>query len=137
MSHGNSGVLLCTLPYSKIMGTIFDNRFFRFTALLSFGLYIWHNVVLEFIKIFWIPQYCQIGEKNLLQWLSISTVAVMIVYCIAGLSWKFIEKPILTWAHAKAEHIKVKYLRTRIHEQPFPTASMLVKSKEQASINSK
>lgn len=131
------GVLLCTLPYSKLMGNIFDNRFFKFTALLSFGLYIWHNVILEFIKLFWIPQYCHGGIKNLLLWLSISTVALIIAYCIAGLSWKFIEKPILAWAHTKAEYIKVKYLRTRFHEQNYPTTSMQVKSKEQTIINSK
>jgi hypothetical protein len=45
------GFLLCTLPYSKFMGNVFDNRFFKFTALLSFGLYIWHKVVLEYKKI--------------------------------------------------------------------------------------
>jgi peptidoglycan/LPS O-acetylase OafA/YrhL len=131
------GVLLCTLPYSKFLGKIFDNRFFRFTALLSFGLYIWHDVILEFIGLFWIPQYDQGGIKSLLLWLSISTVALIFSYCIAGLSWIFIEKPILAWPHEKAEYIKVKYLRTRIHEQPYPTTSILVNAKEQVIVGGK
>ena len=129
-------ILLCTLPYSKFMGDIFDNRFFKFTALLSFGLYIWHNVVLEFFKLFWIPVYHHGGMKNIVQWLGISTVALILAYCIAGLSWIFIEKPILAWAHIKVEHIKVKYLRTRHHEQNHQSSPMQVKSKEQKAIRS-
>jgi peptidoglycan/LPS O-acetylase OafA/YrhL len=131
------GVLLCTLPYSKFFGNFFDNSFFRFTALLSFGLYIWHNVVLELIRLFWIPQYSQGGMKSLILWLSISTIALILAYCVAGLSWIFIEKPILAWAHVKAEYIKVKYLRTRFHEQSHPTTSIQAKSKEKAIVSGK
>ncbi len=127
-------ILLCVLPHSKFMGDLFDNNFLKFTALLSFGLYIWHNVVLEFIKQFWYPQYYHGGMKDLVSWFMISTLAIIFSYLIAGLSWKFIEKPIVTWASKKAEIIKAKYLRSRYFDSVHQKFPAQIKSSEQKSI---
>lgn len=125
------GVLLCVLPHSKFMGDLFDNSFLKFTALLSFGLYIWHNVVLEFIKIFCYPQYYHGGMKDLVSWFIISTLAIIFSYLIAGLSWKFIEKPILNWASKKAEMIKAKYLHSKYYDPVPQKFATQIKSSEQ------
>lgn len=107
------GLLLCTLPFTRFMGNIIDNRFFKITALLSFGIYIWHNVILEMIKYFWIYDYRHGQMTDFNQWLFISLGALALAYFVAALSWHFIEKPIIGWSHKKAEIIKLKYLNNR------------------------
>ncbi len=113
------GILLTVLPHTNFMGNFFDNRIFKLTALLSFGLYIWHNVILEFIKIFWISEYCHGGMNDFTSWFIVSIIALVISYLVAALSWKFIEKPALNWGHKKAQIIKVRYLRTKYFEAGY------------------
>ncbi len=95
--------VLVGLAHSRWLGRAFDNRFFRYTATISFGLYIWHYLVL-----FWIAEvtgqqyyYGAIADWHRHLWTSAAVLAIS--YGIAAVSWKFIEQPALRskWANKR------------------------------------
>ena len=57
---GLVAVLLAALAYSVVLGRAFDNPFFRYTAKVSFGLYIWHYLV-----ILWVGRVARAGLPEL------------------------------------------------------------------------
>lgn len=95
------GTVLAVVPYTKCIGKLLDNRFFKFTAKVSFGLYIWHQFIMEFYGVILFPDYFVFKGHFFGRWLGETAVAVGTAYLIASLSWYFLEQPILDWAHNK------------------------------------
>jgi ABC-type glycerol-3-phosphate transport system permease component/peptidoglycan/LPS O-acetylase OafA/YrhL len=90
------GVLLATLPFSVGAQRVLDNRFLRYTAKISFSLFLWHHLVLEMIYVFHNYQYSRFGGlPDLALWAWISVMAVLVMYGIASWSYNNIEKPFL------------------------------------------
>ena len=87
---------LALLPHTNFVGKIFDNAFCRYTAKVSFGLYLWHQII-----IFIVTTACVFDFGNFGTWLLVSIGIVIAAYIVATLSYKFIEKPILDWSHKK------------------------------------
>lgn len=98
--------LLATLPFTRVVGHWFDNRFFRFTAKVSFGIYIWHFLILELYRDRLNPQYSYMGMSDLSQWLLISAALLGVSYIAAVLSYKLIEEPALQWHRRRREQRK-------------------------------
>lgn len=101
-------IALTVLPHTNFLGKILDNGFFRYTANISFGLYLWHDLYIYIISNFWIKEYHYMGMTNLKDWLIISTGIIVSAYITATLSYKFIEIPIVNLAHKKKFKIKNK-----------------------------
>lgn len=93
------GMTLIAAPHSVFMGKLLDNAFFRFTAKVSFGLYIWHYLIMFIAANTVFGSYQNFSMTNLLQWALISLVVLAASYGAAALSYKFIEKPVLDRAH--------------------------------------
>jgi peptidoglycan/LPS O-acetylase OafA/YrhL len=83
-------MVVATAPYSKWIGRLLDNPFSRYTAKISFGLYVWHYFVLSFFH----PQI-PFGITNVGQWFTVGCAVIVISYIVASLSWYYLEKPIL------------------------------------------
>ncbi|MCX7710545.1 MAG: acyltransferase, partial [Clostridia bacterium] len=92
---------LAVTPHSNWFGKALDNRFFRFTAKVSFGLYIWHFLIIFIVASRWIKDYQVMRLGDLKVWAGVSLVILVASYIVAALSFKFIEKPVLDWAHKK------------------------------------
>lgn len=92
--------LLVGLAHSRWLGRAFDNRFFRYTATVSFGLYIWHYLLLTLFSEITDGRYQYWGIQSAGQHIAISASLLVIAYAIATVSWKFIEQPALRskWA---------------------------------------
>lgn len=91
---------LAVTPQSNWFGKLLDNRFFRFTAKISFGLYIWHYLVIFIISKLWVTDYEQyMGVADIKVWGVASLCMLVLSYGIAVLSYKFIEKPVLDRVH--------------------------------------
>jgi peptidoglycan/LPS O-acetylase OafA/YrhL len=91
-----AGVLLAALAYSKVLGRMFDSPFLRYTAKISFGLYIWHHLVILWVGRVVEPSFLPYGGvSDPLRWLEISLLAIVISYIVATLSWHIIERPFL------------------------------------------
>jgi peptidoglycan/LPS O-acetylase OafA/YrhL len=81
-----SAALLTCLTQSGLAARVFDNRFSRHTAKVSFGLYLWHTVVISRFN-------GAIGDT--FEWLLLVGVTLALSYLVANLSWTHFEEPIL------------------------------------------
>ena len=92
---GLVAVLLATLPFSLLTGQLMDNPFARYTAKVSFGLYVWHYLLLELIRLLYDDKWSYFGIKTLPVHVAFSITALALSYGVATLSYYFIEKPFL------------------------------------------
>ncbi|WP_059041797.1 acyltransferase family protein [Paenibacillus rubinfantis] len=92
------GIVLLSAPFSVWVGRWLDNRFFRFTAKISFGLYIWHYLFITLIERYGIPDYHYFGIEDVGRWLGISGFVVLISYAAATLSYYVLEQPFIHWS---------------------------------------
>jgi len=101
-------LLLAVLPFSLWLHRLLDNPFFRYTAKVSFGLYIWHYLILELIRLTWRGDYRYFGLGSLEDWAMVSLVALGLAYGAATLSYIFIEEPFLKRYTAKPNQSKIR-----------------------------
>ncbi len=88
-------LLLITLPFSRVFGRILDNTFFRYTAKISFGLYIWHYPILECIRLLHNENFRYAGIQNPLEFFWLAGLGLLLAYIAAAWSYKHIEAPFL------------------------------------------
>jgi peptidoglycan/LPS O-acetylase OafA/YrhL len=100
------GIVIATVPYSKIIGHILDNSFSRYTAKISFGIYIWHYIIMTLVIVFAAPHHIPSPLKDFSSWLTIMGISLILTYTVASLSWYYLEKPILDFTHQKLKHAK-------------------------------
>jgi ABC-type glycerol-3-phosphate transport system permease component len=111
--------LLVTLAHSRFMGGWLDNRFFRFTAKISFGLYIWHFIIIFLIRFYFVNTYYENGMREWAPWLATSLVMIALSYLVAAASYYFLEKPFMDRAHKRLKEPKPEYrFRAKIRLRP-------------------
>lgn len=93
--------LIALALFSASVGRIFwkvlDNRLFRHIARVSFGLYLWHWLLLIIVERKLPNGYWENGAKNIYAWLGMIVFTYGTTWAIAGLSFKYFETPILRW----------------------------------------
>lgn len=87
--------LLVFASHSKYVSRVLDNRLFSWLAKLSFGIYLWHALVIEVIARKFVASYVFSGLNDVWQWLFISAIVFGSAIAIAALSWRLLESPIL------------------------------------------
>lgn len=87
--------LLVFGSHSKYVARVLDNRLFSWLGKLSFGIYLWHVVVIEVISRKFIEDYVYFGLTDVWQWVLISAIVLGISISIAAASWQLLESPIL------------------------------------------
>jgi peptidoglycan/LPS O-acetylase OafA/YrhL len=100
MFAGAAGVALVGMAHSRVVGRLFDNRFFRYTATVSFGIYIWHYLLLHLMVYLTNGEFVYGNVHDPVRFAWLSATVLVLAYAVATLSWRFIEKPVLTskWA---------------------------------------
>jgi ABC-type glycerol-3-phosphate transport system permease component/peptidoglycan/LPS O-acetylase OafA/YrhL len=88
-------LLLVTLPFSRLLGKLLEHWFWKYTAKISFGLYIWHYLILELIRLTHNADYHYGGVRELPYLLILSGLALLLAYAMAALSYRHIESPFL------------------------------------------
>ncbi|MDE1991218.1 MAG: acyltransferase [Rhizobiaceae bacterium] len=97
------GAALCTLPQSAFLGRLLDNSLSRYVAIVSFGVYIWQDIVLTLMKQL-APWSFGAGSDDMLAgWAWSSLVAILIVFVIATISYIFLERPVMRWARTREQ----------------------------------
>jgi ABC-type glycerol-3-phosphate transport system permease component/peptidoglycan/LPS O-acetylase OafA/YrhL len=103
------GLLLASLPFSHLMQRLLDTRFLKYTARISFSLFLWHHLILELIWIFHDYGYNRFGGlPQLANWAWISLGALILIYGIGHLSYEHIEKPFLESGKPLRERSRVQ-----------------------------
>lgn len=93
-----AGVIV-SLAMSAHLYKFFDNRFFRWIAKLSFGIYLWHWFLIVIIERKFLVKYVYYGLTDVLDWAIVSSIVLAGSTLIAIISWHFLEFPILRSAH--------------------------------------
>lgn len=92
---------LCTLPQSVALSQVLDNRLSRYIATVSFGVYVWQDIVLMLMKKLF-PWSFGTGSDDVLGgWFTSSLVATIIIFAIGTLSYVLLERPVIRWARAR------------------------------------
>ena len=91
--------LLFALHHSRCLGCLLDNRAFAWTAKLSYGIYLWHMVVLELLVRHW-PTSLADSLSGRVAYVS---VAVAITYSLAAASFYCVGQPVMLWLKRRGE----------------------------------
>jgi peptidoglycan/LPS O-acetylase OafA/YrhL len=92
------GLALAAGPSSRVLGRVLDNLLTRYLASISFGIYVWHYVVLELVRVFWVPEIEHGSMRDATKFLVTGTVITGITMVIATLSYRWLEAPVMAWA---------------------------------------
>ena len=92
------GVALVALPSSVLAGRLLDNRVSRFIAEISFGIYIWHFLVIGLMARLLPPSFKTGEEGGWEIWLWSSGGAIAISFVVATISFYALERPMVRWA---------------------------------------
>ena len=101
-------LLVVSLVNSVKAGKILDCRFLNFTGKISFGLYIWHYIIINLISFTVYPAYTNDQTmKNWSSWLAINAGMMVTAYIVATVSFYFLEKPFLDKVHTRVRAVKL------------------------------
>ena len=92
------GVALVALPSSVLAGRLLDNRVSRYIANISFGIYIWHFLVIGLLARLVPPAFDNSGDDAWTIWLWSSAATIVISFAVATASFYLLERPMVTWA---------------------------------------
>ncbi len=100
LMHLLVGAVLVFGPGSIIVGRLLDNRATRYIAQVSFGVYVWHYLVLELVRELWMPRMVYGRMIDGTMFWTASGVVIAVSFLIATLSCKLLEEPIIRKARA-------------------------------------
>jgi peptidoglycan/LPS O-acetylase OafA/YrhL len=72
----------------------------RYIAGISFGIYVWHYLVIEVVRITVAPDFTMQHEDNVVAYVVTSGFIVLATFAIAHLSFYLMERPIMRWARS-------------------------------------
>lgn len=96
--HALVGLVLATGPSTLLVGRLLDNPATRFLAQISFGIYIYHTIVIELIQVYFVPEFLYGTMTDGALWLMATAAAVGISVVVAAASYRWLEAPVIAWA---------------------------------------
>ena len=93
-----AGLFLALTPSSVVVGSMLDNRIVRYVARVSFGLYIYHYIVLELFRRYIVRDIDHGQMEDPWRMLIFGGAIVAVTFVIAHVSFHFFENPIIRWA---------------------------------------
>lgn len=94
-------LVLAAAPSSVMLGRLLDNRVTRYIATISFGIYVWHYVVLELVRKYWAPDFDHGQMADPVKFVIVSGVITLITVAVAHASFHLIENPVIRWARGR------------------------------------
>lgn len=95
------GLVLAATPSSVLVGRVLDNPVTRYIATISFGIYVWHYVVLELVRKYWAPDIDHGSMADPVKFVIVSGVITLITIAVAHFSFHAIENPVIRWARGR------------------------------------
>jgi len=81
-----------------------DLRPIAYVARISYGLYVWHYLLMEIVRLAWQPHYVYWDMTDVTQWALISAGVVAVAFLIATVSYTLMEEPVMRWARGLEKH---------------------------------
>ena len=97
---GSAAVVLIGASHSRWLGRAMDNRFARYTATVSFGIYVWHYLMLGLVEHLTNGEFTYGNVHDLGRFAMMCFTVLVMSYAIASASWFWMEKKVLSsrWA---------------------------------------
>lgn len=92
------GIALATGPSTVVIGRLLDNAATRFVAQISFGIYIYHTIVIDLIQVYFVPKFVFGTMTDGSVWLMATVASVVLSVVIAAASYRWLEAPVIAWA---------------------------------------
>ena len=96
--HLTVAVVLAVAPSSVLVGWLLDNPVTRYFARISFGIYVWHYLVLELVRVYWAPDIDHGSMADPVKFVVVSAIITAITVVIAHVSFHLVENPVIGWA---------------------------------------
>ncbi|MDO6765243.1 acyltransferase [Agarivorans sp. 1_MG-2023] len=97
--------------FSKVASRALDNRLFNHIATISFGIYLWHYLVMEVIHLMWVDNYVYAGISDVELWFELSLIVCAVSSLLAAFSYYLMERPIMQWAQQRCKQSNNKQCR--------------------------
>jgi peptidoglycan/LPS O-acetylase OafA/YrhL len=91
-------LILVAMPSSAALHKLTEIAPIAYIARVSFGVYVWHYLLMEIVRVLWQPRYVYWGMTNIGAWAWISFAVVVLSFFIATLSYALLEEPLIRWA---------------------------------------
>jgi peptidoglycan/LPS O-acetylase OafA/YrhL len=96
--HLGIALALIAFPHSRLLPVLSEAAPIRYLAKISFGIYVWHFMVLELIRQLFVPNFGYAGIADTTFWLELTAIAATLAVIAGSLSWYLVESPVLNWA---------------------------------------
>lgn len=91
-------MILVGVPGAVALPRVTDVKPIAYVARVSYGLYVWHYLLMEIVRLAWRPDYIYWGMTDVTAWSLISVGVVAVSFLIATASYTFMEEPVIRWA---------------------------------------
>jgi peptidoglycan/LPS O-acetylase OafA/YrhL len=95
------GAFLATAPSSRYAGAVLDNRLTRYVARVSFGIYVWHYLVIEIVRKYWAPDFRMFSLTDPWSFVTTSAAITALTVLVAHCSFYLLERPVIVWARGR------------------------------------
>lgn len=96
--HLGIALALLAFPHTRLLPALSELGPVRYLAKISFGIYVWHFLILELIRQFFAPSFGYAGISDTGYWMILTGTALVLALIAGSLSWYGIEQPVLNWA---------------------------------------
>ena len=96
--HLGIALALLAFPHTRLLPALSELAPVRYVAKISFGIYVWHFMVLELIRQVFAPNFGYAGISSTSYWMTLTGISLMLALIAGSLSWYGIEQPVLNWA---------------------------------------
>jgi len=100
-------IALAAAASSALMYRLLDNRFFRYVARISFGLYLWHLFIITVMQQTIAKDFYSGGLPDVFRWLDDVLLAYGLAWAVAAMSYRYFEKPILDYNRSRLARVSV------------------------------
>lgn len=114
------GLVLAAAPSSRFFGRLTSAAPFGRIATISFGLYLWHDPVMEMVRAFIAPAYVNGGMSHLAGWAIASLIVLTASTGLAIASYLLVEQPALHWARRREHRWRQTDAADRLPVQASP-----------------
>lgn len=99
--HLGIALALFAFPHTRLLPRLTELPPVRYLARISFGIYIWHFLILELVRQNFAPAFGYAGISDTLSWMELTAISFVLALVAGSLSWYAIEAPALAWARGR------------------------------------
>ncbi len=96
--HLGIACALLAFPHARLLPALSELAPIRYIARISFGIYIWHFLILELARQFIAPKFAYGGIADTHFWLELTLGSLVLAIAAGSASWYGLEAPAMRWA---------------------------------------